>query len=188
MKARLQKSIVLFGGAFDPPHLGHRQVTEFLAGHPSFDEVWLVPVADHPFSKTLEGFFHRSTMVALNIQGLKNVFVCEIENTLSKPSYTIQTVLKLKEQYPHYRFTLAMGSDCKDQLKKWKNIEQLFQEVSFHFIPRAGFENSPFCDISSTQLRDMLFAREEDYTKYLVPSVASYIEENGLYQELPYAA
>lgn len=188
MNVKPQKSIVLFGGAFDPPHLGHRQVTEFLAGHASIDEVWVIPVADHPVSKTMEGFFHRRQMVALNSQGLKNVSVCEIENKLPKPSYTIQTVLKLKEQYPQYRFTLAMGSDCRKELKKWKNIEQLFREVSFHFIPRAGFESSPFCDISSTKLREMLLTREAEYTKYLIPSVAKYIEENGLYQELPYAA
>lgn len=178
------KRIALFGGSLNPPHWGHRQVMEYLKGLAQFDEVWILPSFDHPFEKNLIPFSNRKAMCALTVKGLSgDIKVCPIERELNKkPSYTIDIIRALKHKHPGHEFTVVLGSDCKKDLPRWHALDELKKEASFFFIPRAGFENSPFMDISSSRIRGLI-KQGKEYTKYLVPEVARYIEEHGLYRD-----
>lgn len=176
------QQVLLFGGSFDPPHVGHRQVVEYLAGLPGYEEVWVIPVFDHPFSKDLAPFADRVKMLELTLDGLPGrVQICRIEEELGqKPSYTIDVVRALRRQYPQTAFTLAVGSDCREELKNWKESGALQQEAAFHFFPRPGFEKSVFMDISSSRLREMI-RKKEDVSASLHPQVLTFIRQKKLY-------
>lgn len=177
------KHIALFGGSFNPPHVGHRKVVEFLAKNPQFDKVWVLPTFSHPFDKSLIDFSHRLKMCELNFGDLgKKVKICDIEGKFKKnPSYMIDTIKALQKKYPDIHFTIVVGSDCRNELSQWKNFDELRKETDFFFIPRAGFEKSPFTDISSTEIRKALKFGEA-IGEHLVSTVKKYIEENKLYR------
>ncbi len=177
------KNVVLFGGSFNPPHKAHRQVVEHLLRSHKFDEVWLLPVYDHPFGKNLPAFKTRLTLCRLLIEGLNHSRVCSIEGSLKKsPSYTIDVIRALKKKYPDIHWTLALGSDCKKDLSRWKNIKQLKKEVSFYFLPRPGFEKSPFRNISSSELREKIRAGKK-VSNDLIPAVENCIRQKKLYMD-----
>lgn len=178
------KRIALFGGSFNPPHWGHRQVVDTLRGLNQFDEVWVVPTFAHPFDKTLIAFHHRKTMCELTF-GLfaPSVKICSIEEELKQvPSYTVDGVDALKKKFPDHQWTVVVGSDCRRQLDQWKDYQRLKNEVAFFFIPRPGFEDSPFMAISSSEIRKLI-SEGRVYSKYVTPEVARYIEENNLYDD-----
>lgn len=179
----MTKRIALFGGSFNPPHWAHRQVADYLLGLSPFDEVWILPTYDHPFDKDLVPYAHREKMCQLTVKGLgPKVSVCSIEGELKKsPSYTIDTVLELKRRFPGFRFTLVVGSDCKKELGRWKEIDRLKKEADFFFVPRPGLEESPFMNISSSEIRELI-RKGKNFTKYVVPEVVRYIEKEGLYR------
>lgn len=177
--------IALFGSSFNPPHKGHAAVLEFLAGQNRFDEIWLVPVYKHPFAKDLWPYKIRLRLTKLLLTGLlhkscknkktpptkarattKNwqrtlLKICEIEKQLGKnPSYMFDTVRELKKKHPKNTFTLILGSDCKKDLPKWHRYTELKKLIQFYFVPRKGFENSPFPKVSSTQIRTRLKAKK----------------------------
>lgn len=182
MNAHAIKKIALFGGSFDPPHWGHRQVVDYLRGLDLFDEVWVLPAFDHPFAKGLADFADRLEMLRLTLAGFPpQVRLCDREGELQRhPTYTIDVVLDLKKNYPKHLFTLVVGSDCKSELREWRRIDELKELAQFYFIPRAGFEASPFMNISSSQLRQLI--REgKSVTKFVVPEVAQYIESKKPY-------
>lgn len=176
------KRIALFGGSFNPPHWAHREVCDYLRGLDRFDEVWMVPTFDHPFEKGLASFSHRKKMCELTVAGLgEKVSVCSVEEELkNKPSYMIDTLLALKKRHPDNLFTVVVGSDCKEELPKWKDWESLKKEGDFFYIPRPGFEASPFMDISSTRIRQLV-KEKGAYTKYVVQEVEGYIKQYRLY-------
>jgi len=180
----MAKKIALFGGSFNPPHWAHRQVLELLRGLPQFDEVWMVPTFDHPFEKNLAPFEDRVAMCRLTIAGLgPKVSLCGVEGEMQKsPSYTFDTIREFKKRFPEKHFSLVLGSDCKKDLVRWKEIDRLKQEAEFFFIPRPGIEESPFMDISSSEIRGLVRSGKK-FTKYLAPEVAAFIEEKGLYRK-----
>lgn len=177
------KQVILFGGSFNPPHRGHGQVLEYLEDLPQFDEVWMLPTYDHPLEKGLAPFEDRIKMCEQTLAGLgENVFLCLIEGELkNKPSYFINTIKALNQEYPDHKFTVAVGSDCRDNLNGWKDADALKEEVSFLFIPRPGFEDSPFMDVSSSTIRQLI-KEKKNYTEYVLPQVAEYIKKNKLYE------
>ncbi len=111
------------------------------------------------------------------------VSLCLIEQELKKnPSYTIDTIRALKKKYPHADWTFVLGSDCRQELDTWKEAPRLKKEISFLFIPRPGYEPSPFFDISSSAIR-RLIGEKKDCSQHVEPLVWEYICENKLYEE-----
>lgn len=178
-------NIALFGSSFNPPHNGHAAVLRFVASQNIFDEIWLLPVYKHPFAKDLWPYKMRLKLTKLLLTGIlhksfknkkipptkmqseiKNrqgtsLKICEIEKQLGKnPSYMFDTVRELKKKHPKNTFTLILGSDCKKDLPKWHRYTELKKLIRFYFVPRKGFENSPFPKVSSTQIRTRLKAKK----------------------------
>ncbi len=185
----------LLFGSFNPIHTGHLIVANYMATNTDLDTVWLVVSPQNPFkaSNTLAHEFDRFQMVSLAIGDNPKLGVSNIEFSMPKPSYTIDTLTYLQEKYPSYNFVLIMGEDNLPLFPKWKNADRILEYHKVYVYPRSGsdttelpempqltFVKAPVLDISATFIRKCI--KEEKSIKYLVPDpVAEYIQANKLY-------
>ncbi|MBU0505931.1 MAG: nicotinate-nicotinamide nucleotide adenylyltransferase [bacterium] len=180
---KANNNIGILGSSFNPPHLGHKAVIADLLKMGTFDGIWLIPVYFHAFRKYLAPFSHRLAMVrllALDFEPEK-VKVITIEQELNKkPSYTYDVLAALKTKFPDHSFSLILGSDIKQDLNKWHRIDDLKKLVTFHFIPRKGYEESPYPEVSSTQIRERI-AQNLSIEGLTTLEIAAYIRKNELY-------
>jgi len=190
--------IGLFFGSFNPIHNGHLSIARYMVENIGIDQLWFVVSPQNPFKKVenLLGDNHRLEMVRLAIKGNSRLFVCDIEFKLPKPSYTINTLTALHQEYPADEFVIIMGADNFVQIKKWKEYEKLIGEYYFFIYPRPGFDlsshdlngnftlvDSPLMEISSTKIREDISAKRE-ISHLLPPGVLRYIEEKNFYKQL----
>jgi len=188
--------IALFFGTFNPIHVGHLIIAQAALAQSDADKVWFVVSPSSPdkdYSKLLHEF-DRFDLVREAVRDNPDFKALDIEFHLPKPSYTYLTIRKLKEEYPENEFFILMGSDNFQNLNKWKNIEELRQNVRFIVYPRGSenFEPSdnelcktikaPLLNLSSTHLRDMI--KKGMSTKYLIPEDAfKLIQQKKFYQQ-----
>jgi nicotinate-nucleotide adenylyltransferase len=175
--------IGLFFGSFNPVHVGHLIIAETAYSKTDLDRVWMVVSPQNPFKKkkNLLSEYSRLQMVELGIGENPHIQASNVEFHLPQPSYTIDTLVHLKEKYPAYEFSLIMGSDNLRHLHKWKNHEALLKYHRIFVYPRGELsEDLPFLDheqvsvfeaplleISSTYIRHSL--REGYSVRYMVP-------------------
>lgn len=190
------KNIGLFFGSFNPIHIGHLIIANYMVEHTAMDEVWFVVSPQNPFKekKSLANMYDRLEMANLAIGTSDRLRVSDIEFSLPQPSYTIDTLTYLKEKYPHVLFSLIMGQDNLDGLHKWKNAEVLLRDYTITVYPRFGQEtgklenhpsvritDTPRIEISSTLIRRL--QKERKSIQYLTPdAVIDFIEKKGLYR------
>src|ERR1700746_733155 len=112
------------------------------------DEVWFVVSPHNPLKdkQTLLSQTHRLTMVRLAVEEHPHLKASNIEFKLSQPSYTINTLVHLKEKYPQRAFSLIMGMDNLATFDKWKNYEQILKNYNLYVYPRIRLESSKFSD------------------------------------------
>lgn len=187
--------IGLFFGSFNPPHIGHMIIASYMVEFSYVDEVWFVVSPHNPFKdkNTLADEQHRLEMVKLAIDGDKRFTACDIEFSLPKPSYSIDTLHKLYELHPDKEFSIIMGSDGLETFDKWKKSNEIIQ-ISRRFVyPRAvnpdimelkvengAVVNAPLLNISSTFIRKAI--KDGKDLSYFVPEkVWLYIHRHGLY-------
>lgn len=188
--------IGLFFGSFNPIHTGHLIIANFMANHTSLDKVWLVVSPHNPLKekKDLIQVYDRLEMAKLAIEDAQNLEVCDVELKLPKPSYTIDTLIYLKELYPEHQFILIMGADNLKSLKKWKNYELLLRDYQIYIYPRPGFDNqelqnhpaititkTPLMELSSTFIRKAI-ADDKNVQFFLPDKVIQFIESKSLYK------
>lgn len=182
--------ICLFGGAFDPPHLGHQQVAKALLEHKICDEVWFVPVKQHPFGKEVRTNGHRQKMLELVLE--PKMRVEEYEMNHPGKSYSFDTLEALSKQYPEYSFSWVIGSDNVGKFHLWNNYMQLLKKYTVFIYPREGFEMFvlknmiPLTDftevtVSSTEVKKKL-AKNQSISGLVDERVERYIRENNLYR------
>lgn len=184
----------LFFGSFNPVHVGHLVIAESLLNTGEVDEVWMVVSPQNPFkeksSLAPEGL--RYEMLFLATQHHPRVKASNIEFFLPKPSYTIDTLSYLTEQYSDYEFALLMGEDNLSTLHKWKNYEAILKYHDIYVYPRMGAQpatiqsqrikriQAPIMELSATAFRN-LYAQNK-YCQFMVPQVVfEYIDKNLLY-------
>ncbi|MDL1872552.1 nicotinate-nicotinamide nucleotide adenylyltransferase [Deltaproteobacteria bacterium PRO3] len=171
--------VALLGGSFDPPHRAHVQVIEHLLQSGRFDEVWVFPSPQNPLKPASAPFEDRLAMCRLAFEGLDpRVRVKDDEGTLS--GYTIDLIRHLKQHYPKAEFTFVGGSDLKDELPRWKEIEALKKILHFEFLPRPPDPASPFDAISATEVRGKI-KKGLPVGDQVPKSVLAYIKNRGLY-------
>ncbi len=185
----------LFFGSFNPVHIGHMIIANFMATQTDLDEVWLVVSPQNPLKQksSLAKDYDRLHLVNLATDENFYLKACDIEFGLPKPSYTVDTLAYLIEKYPKKEFVLIMGGDNLATIHKWKNYEVLLRDYQIYLYKRPKYElgqyekhpnvyhfEAPMLDISATYIRKCL--KDKKSIKYLVPErVEEYIDEAGLY-------
>ena len=133
------KSVGLYFGTFNPIHVGHLIIANHLADHTSLDEVWLVVSPQNPLKEKIGLLpdYHRLALIKTAIEDNTKVRVSNVEFKLPKPSYTVNTLAHLKEEFPDYEFALIMGEDNLRSLHKWKNYQSILDNHKVYVYPRA---------------------------------------------------
>jgi nicotinate-nucleotide adenylyltransferase len=181
--------IAILGGSFNPPHVCHLMICYYVLETTDVDKVWLVPCYQHAFEKELIAFHHRFNMCSLATEIFnKRVEVSSVEEEQKGTSWTIDTVLYLKDLYPHVEFEWLVGSDVTREFTSWKDFDLLQKMITFRIIPRSGYLEEVkegihtlfFPNISSTMIRDRI--KKGLSINHLVPkSVEKYIRQHRLY-------
>ncbi len=133
----------LYFGTFNPVHVGHLIIANYMADHTELDQVWLVVTPQNPIKSksTLLADYHRLAMVRLAIEDNNKLRASNIEFELPKPSYTVQTLAYLREKYPEHCFALIMGEDNLRTFHKWRNHEEIIAHHELYVYPRALTES-----------------------------------------------
>ena len=192
------KRIGLFFGSFNPIHTGHLIIAEYMASRTDLEQVWFVVSPHNPLKlrSTLANDFDRLHMVQLAIDDNPRLKASNIEFSLPKPSYTIDTMVYLHEKYPQHDFSLIMGSDNLGSITKWKNYELLLSRYIIHVYKREGIPidqsllpiadirmyDVPMLDISSTFIRQSI--ADGLSIRYMVPeSIYQFLDGSRLYRQ-----
>jgi len=175
--------IALFGGSFDPPHLGHVLAATWARQVAGVDEVWVLPVARHAYGKHLAPWAQRWELcqAAFGPLGFARLRDDELRNP---EGYTITLIERLRGTYPHARFSVMGGTDTSRDLVNWHRGAELAALIDVIAVPRRGFDdNHPTAlpAISSTLVRERL--KHGAPVNELVPlAVATLIAANGWYR------
>jgi nicotinate-nucleotide adenylyltransferase len=205
----VKKKIALFGGTFDPVHLGHTAVAAVAAEHIGAEKVIFIPAKRSPLKDSFPeaGDGDRLAMITLAIADNEKFQVNDYELRKPEPSYTLETVRHFQVDYGGKSLIYwLIGADGIYELSRWYGIAELIDECNLCVMFRAGFEppdftkfkdvwgnarveklqrniiQTPLIDISSTEIRNRL-AADRDVTGMLAPQVADYIHEHNLYQQ-----
>ena len=151
----------IFGGSFDPPHIGHVLAVKYILSTGAADEVVIVPVFQHAFNKQLTDYDVRLQLTRLAFVDEAKVQVSAIERDLPTPNYTLNTLLALKEEFPRDQLRLVVGADVLHDVDKWHHFEQVQQLAPLLILGRSGVphEQAPVAhlpEVSSSQLRSLL--------------------------------
>ena len=200
------KKIGLYFGTFNPIHVGHLIISNYMTGYTNLDEVWLVVSPLNPLKKkeSLLEDYHRLNLVRIAVEKNLKLKASDDEFNLPKPSYTINTLTSLKEKYPSYEFNLIMGEDNLRSFKKWKNHEKILQSHQLYVYPRVLTEQekkediietistiehhnimrceAPVMKISSSFIRKAI-VENKDVRYLLTPEVFKYVDEMGFYKK-----
>ena len=188
--------IGLFFGSFNPIHIGHLIIANYMATQTDLDRVWLVVSPQNPLKpkKTLARDHDRLHLVRLGIGENARLKASDVEFGLPQPSYTIDTLTFLKEKYPEHQFVLIMGADNLGSRKLWKNYAQILTDYDLYVYKRPAYElgefadhprvrvfETPPLDISATYIRDCI--KNGRSVRYLVPeAVWEYLESGSMYR------
>ncbi|MCM8756914.1 MAG: nicotinate-nucleotide adenylyltransferase [Candidatus Omnitrophica bacterium] len=192
---RCVHNLGIFGGTFDPVHIGHLILAEMAREQFNLSKIFFVPAGLSPFKKTTVATGEqRLRMIKLAISSHPNFKVSDFELKLPRPSYTYDTVCHFRHLFPQSRLFFLLGEDAFKDLPGWHRVQELCELVTFlvamrstdSVVPPGGVNlrfrvlNSPFVDISSSLIRER--CRKEKSIRYLVPErVARYIEKEQLY-------
>ena len=189
-------NIGLYFGSFNPIHIGHLIIANHVLNETSIEKIWFIVSPQNPLKKSnsLLNEFDRLHLVRLAVQDDNRIKCSDIEFSLSKPSYTTNTLAFLTEKYPEHKFSIIMGSDSYQNLDKWKNFETIVSNYSIYVYKREGHEinkfwgerpvilNAPLIQISATQIRDHI--KNSKSIRYLVPeTVREEIETRKFYKQ-----
>lgn len=183
----------IFGGSFNPVHLGHLLVSEDIREKLKLDKIIFIPSFDPPHKKNLLPFHQRYKMLKMAIENNRHLAISDIEKRRCGKSFTVDTLRELKKSYPRVQLYFVMGIDQYIELATWKEPEKLFRYARIVVISRPGFRAQKFkdqrpifldvikIDIASAQIRKRI--RQNLSVRYMLPeSVWHYIIKNKLYQ------
>ena len=199
------KRIGIFGGSFNPIHLGHTALAAYICEQGLVDEVWLMVSPQNPLKQdlTLLDENERLHMARLAVAPYPMLRACDFEFTLPRPSYTYHTLQALRKAYPEHAFSLIIGEDNLDNFHHWYRGEDIARETPILVYPRDEVENRekrvengeefsifnfqlsilsnpPLLPYSSTEVRHLI-AQGKDASSMLHPEVNRYIKAKKLY-------
>lgn len=193
------KKVGLFFGSFNPIHIGHLILANYILENSDMAELWFVVSPQNPFKdkKTLLKDHNRLDMVQLSVKNYPKMRASNVEFSLPKPSYTIDTLTYLKEKYPDHSFALIMGEDNLKGLPKWKNADKLIEKHQIIVYPRIfdgerqdneylkheniSMINAPIIELSATEIRNMI-KNGKNVRPMLPPEVYEYLDGSNFYK------
>lgn len=192
------QEIGLYFGSFNPVHTGHLIIASHVLNETNLQKIWFVISPQNPLKKsaTLLNEYHRLHLLRLALENDHQRFLpSDIEFKLPRPSYTIDTLTYLEEQYPEKKFSIIMGSDSYSNLHNWKNAHLILERYKLYIYLRPGFSVSedtnaninilqaPLLDISSTFIRKLI--EQKKSIRYLVPDlVMEEINNNNYFRKI----
>jgi nicotinate-nucleotide adenylyltransferase len=185
----------LYFGSFNPIHIGHMAIANYMVEFTDMEQLWFVISPHNPFKqrKTLLADHHRLELVERAILDDDRFRASDIEFKMPTPSYTIDTLAWLSEKYPRNEFVIIMGSDGLPSFPKWKNAGEIQKNYTRYVYPRPGFPipsgklenlhvvNAPQIEISSSFIRKAL-AGGKNIRHFLPPDVWKYLDEMNFYR------
>jgi nicotinate-nucleotide adenylyltransferase len=186
------KKVGILGGTFDPPHFGHLLIANEVLFALQLDEIWFMPNQEPPHKKKSDAVKNddRLHMLQLAIGDNHAFQIQSIELEREGPSYTVETMKLINDEFPDHQFFFIIGADMIEYLPNWHKIDELVKLVQFVGVDRPHYSHQtsypvhyvdvPALDISSSMIRERVKSRKT--VRYLLPdSVISYIEEKRLY-------
>ena len=189
--------VAIYGGSFNPIHLGHTNLAKSLLKQGLVDEVWLMVSPQNPLKAHVEDapeynaeeYGHRLRMARLACRNIRGIKVSDFESRLPVPSYTYNTLTELIRQYPDRQFSLVIGADNWQRFDHWYRADDIISlcpilvyrrpgheiSISDRYADRVRIVETPLYDVSSTEIRN------QQKLDMVCPSVLKYIKENGLY-------
>lgn len=194
----MSKRVGLFGGTFDPVHIGHIAIVDSFLRSRLIDELWilLTPFPPHKQDKQHISYKDRKNMLDLAFNDHNNVKVCTVERDLPKPSYTVRTIQYLQNKHKGVDFYLCIGEDSLANFDTWKDYEKILNicdllvaerpgvshdKIEQNIIEKAFFVKHEPIKVSSTTIRSLI-SSGETVKHLLAPQVNDYIMDNDLYQ------
>jgi nicotinate-nucleotide adenylyltransferase len=185
----------IYGGSFNPIHVGHVSLAKALAESGLVDEMWLLVSPQNPFKvdADLLDDDERLRLTRLAVADVPGVEVCDREFALPRPSYMYNTLQALSQEHPDREFVLVIGADNWERFPDWYRSKDILASFRVIIYPRPGYKlgklprrvklaDTPLLDISSTDIRRRI-ASEPDYDgEGLAPSVWQEIREKGYYR------
>lgn len=184
-------NIALYFGSFNPIHIGHLALANYVQCYGGFDELWFVVTPCNPFKRDQQLWDDdlRLELARRATWDCPFLNVCDVEFTLPRPSYTANTLRRLKELHPEHSFTLLMGGDNWMGFPKWRESDKILEMCHVLVYPRPGFEvdasalpdgvrvlDAPLMEISSTFIREAM-KEGRDVRYFLHPSSMELLEE-----------
>lgn len=176
MAEESMKKVGIFGGSFNPIHIGHLALANYLCEFSHLDEVWFMVSPQNPLKRNdkLWDDELRLELARLATEDYPKFKVCDIEFQLPRPSYTIHTLNALKEAYPSHEFTLLIGADNWKLFPHWKASDEIIAHHKVLVYPRPGYEidenelppsvslvHTPLLEVSSTFIRESIEAQKD---------------------------
>lgn len=166
--------IAVYGGSFDPPHVGHLLVAHWVLATRKADAVWLLPSHAHPFEKRSQPFDVRVGWCEAIAATAPGVDVCAIEAELPAPTYTIDVLDTLAARHPEHTFRFLLGADLLATVDRWKEWPRLAEQFEPVVVGRQGYDEPDvatiaFPPVSSTEVRERV--RRGAPIEHLVPAV-----------------
>jgi nicotinate-nucleotide adenylyltransferase len=189
----MSRHVALFGGSFNPPHVGHLLVATYVRSVLELDAIWIMPVGSHPFGKELAPFQDRVALCAALAGLIPGAEVTEVDGEPGLDGRTIHTVERLRARLPDTEFSLILGADTAADWGKWFEFDRLVTLVRPIVVGRRGhgMGKPPFPGVfldevemppvSSTEVRARL-VRDEDISGLVPRSVIAEIRRRGLYR------
>ena len=190
--------IGLFFGTFNPIHIGHLILANYMAEFSDLDEVWFVITPMSPFKQksSLLDNIHRLAITNVAVEAYSKLKTSDIEFKLPQPNYTVNTLIHIEEKYPEHQFCLIMGEDNLKGFHKWKNYETILKNYNLYVYPRISDGTveseflkhsnvhrvqAPIVQISSTFIRKSI-KNKKDIRAMLPANVWNYIDEMNFYK------
>ena len=185
---------VIFGGSFDPIHVGHVSLASEVIASGLANEVWFMvsPQNPHKEQQNLTDENVRLEMVRLAIQGNEHFKACDFEFNLPRPSYTRNTLNALEGSFPDREFVLLVGADNWEKFDRWYKHGEILERYGIIVYPRDNSSvpmlpdgvkwlSARLYDVSSTQIRGIV-AQGGDISGLVTADVKDFIDKSGLYK------
>jgi len=178
--------VAIYGGSFDPPHLGHVLSVAWALSAGAIDEVWVIPTWQHPFGKAHGASFDdRMTMCELAFAQFRGARLMDIERQLGDVSRTLHTLEAIRDRHPDVELRLLIGADVLPTIDRWYRWDEIVRIAPPLVVGRVGYPAPEGCpiaipNVSSTEVRAML-DRAGDLEGLVPTAVIHHIRAHGLY-------